>query len=217
MSKKSVMRTPLNKEQIVTAAVNIADKEGVEGLSMRKLGQILGVEAMALYHHFANKDALIDSMVDRVQSEIEVPRGNDDWSAEMRLRAISAVIAVSKHRWVAPLIETRQNPGVASMQLIDATVKCLRSSGFSNDMVAHALSALDAYTFGFAGQFRTDTIEQSAQMGRDIMEHFPFGTYPHVGEFVAEHVVNAGYRTMDEFCYGLDLILDGIAQQNLAK
>ena len=215
---KSAKRVPLNKEQIVFAAVKIADEVGVEGLSMRKLGQVLGVEAMALYHHFANKETLIDSMVDSVHAEIEVPKDTDNWNEAMRRRAVSAVHAVSRHHWAAPIIESRKNPGTASMQLIDATVKCLRKAGFSIDMVAHTLSVIDAYTFGFAGQLRYgETIEQSAQLGRDIMEHFPFDTYPHVGELVAEHVTNAGYRTMDEFEIGLNLILEGITQLKEAR
>jgi AcrR family transcriptional regulator len=210
---KSAKRVPLQKEQIVFAAVKIADEVGIEGLSMRKLGKVLAVEAMALYHHFPSKEALIDSMVDSVHAEIEAPLDTDDWSMAMRRRAVSAVNAISGHRWAAPLMESRQNPGPASMQLIDATVKCLRGAGFSIGMVAHALSVLDAYTFGFAGQLRpAETVEQSAQMGFDIMEHFPFDMYPHVGELVTEHVVNAGYRTIEEFHFGLDLILAGIAQ-----
>ncbi|MDB5176209.1 MAG: putative transcriptional regulator [Candidatus Saccharibacteria bacterium] len=211
--RKLASHAPLNKERIVLAAVKMADAGGIDALSMRKLGVVLGVEAMALYHHFANKEELIDSMVDSVHAEITVPKVNDSWDAAMRRRAVSAVKAISNHRWAAPLMESRQNPGPASMQLIDATVRCLRQTGFSIDMVAHVLSLLDAYTFGFAEQLRpTETVEQSAQMGLDIMEHFPFDLYPHVGELVAEQVVKAGYRTMDEFYYGLDLILAGITQ-----
>ena len=211
--RKIINRAPLNKERIVLAAVKIADKGGIDALSMRKLGDVFGVEAMALYHHFPSKEILIDYMVDSVHAEIEVPKLTDTWNMAMRQRAISAVKAISNHRWAAPLMESRQNPGTASMQLIDGTVKCLRKAGFSVDMVAHVLSLLDAYTFGFAQQLRpTETVEQSAQMGLDIMEHFPFDAYPNVGELVAQHVVKAGYRTMDEFYYGLDLILDGIAR-----
>ena len=209
--RKSAKHVPLQKEQIVRAAVKIADEVGIEGLSMRKLGQMLGVEAMALYHHFASKDTLIDSMVDSVHAEIKAPQDGDVWSEAMRRRAISAVETVSVHRWAAPLMESRNNPGAASMQLADATVKCLRGSGFSIDMVAHTLSVLDAFTFGFAQQLRpAETVAQSAQMGRAIMEHFPFDTYPHVGELVTEHVANSGYRTIGEFEFGLNLILKGI-------
>lgn len=212
-NRKSTTRTPLKKEQIVVAAVKMADESGIEALSMRKLGTVLGVEAMALYHHFTSKEVLIDYMVDSIHAEIELPRVTDKWNVAMRRRAVSAVKSLSNHRWAAPLMESRQNPGTASMQLIDATIKCLLKAGFSINMVAHTLSLLDAYTFGFAQQLRpAETIEQSAQMGIDIMEHFPFDTYPHVGEFIADHVVISGYRTMDEFYYGLDLILSGVSK-----
>ncbi len=212
--RESANRAPLNKERIVLAAVKIADEGGIEALSMRKLGRVFGVEAMAIYHHFSSKEVLIDSMVDSVHAEIEIPTSTDHWTIAIRQRAISAVKAISNHRWAAPLMESRQNPGIASMQLVDATVKCLRGAGFSIHMVAHTLSLLDAYTFGFAQQLRpTETVEQSAQMGLDIMEHFPFVMYPHVGELITQHVVKSGYRTMDEYYYGLDLILDGITQQ----
>lgn len=215
---KSAKRAPLNKDQIVLEAIRIADESGLEALSMRKLGKVLGVEAMALYHHFTSKEVLIDYMVDSIHAEIEIPQKTDEWKMVMRHRAISAVEAISKHRWAAPLMESRRNPGTASMQLIDATVKCLRKAGFSVDMVAHTLSLVDAYTFGFAQQLRpAETVEQSAQMGIDIMEHFPFDMYPHVGEFVTDHVVISGYRTMDEFYYGLDLLLAGISQIRRTK
>lgn len=211
--RKSAKRLPLDKEQIVLAAVKIADGGGLNALSMRKLGNVCGVEAMALYHHFPNKEALIDSMVDSVHAQIEVPTGDDAWDEAMRKRAVSAVKALTIHRWAAPIMESRQNPGTASMRLIEATIKCLRAAGFSLDMVAHSLSLLDSYTFGFAQQLRpSETVKQSAQMGLDIIEHFPFDMYPHVGEFITQQVVKAGYRTMDEFYYGLDVVLAGIAQ-----
>lgn len=210
---KAAHRLTLDKATIVLKAVKLADEGGLDALSMRKLGLACAVEAMAIYHHFPSKEALIDSMIDSVHAEITAPKLHDDWKPALRQRAVSAVIAVSNHRWAAPLMESRQNPGTASMQLIDATVGCLRTAGFSVEMVAHTLSVVDAYTFGFAQQLRpAETTEQSAQMGLDILAHFPFDAYPHVGELVTRHVVTAGYRTMEEFYYGLDLILDGIAQ-----
>lgn len=216
--RKSAKRLKLNKKRIVLAAVEIADDVGIEGLNMRKLGQEFGVEAMALYHHFASKETLIDSMVDSVHAEIEIPQDDDNWNMAMRRRSISAIKAVSNHRWAAPLMESRQNPGPASMQLIDATVKCLRNAGFSIDMVAHTISLLDAYTFGFAGQFRpAETVEHSAQMGKDIMQHFTYDMYPYVSELITEHVAKVGYRTIEEFELGLNIILTGIEQLQSVK
>jgi AcrR family transcriptional regulator len=216
---KSLHRTPLTKENVIVAAVKLADQGSTESLSMRKLGHALGVEGMALYHHFANKEALIDGMVDSVHAEITVPLASHDWRRAMRERAMSALTALSQHTWAAPIMESRKNPGPASMQLIDATVKCLLDAGFSIDMVAHTISVLDAYTIGFAQQLRTPTesVEQEAAMGKEIMAQFPFDLYPHVGRLVAEFVVNAGYRSIKEFEFGLDLILDGIARLEPSK
>jgi AcrR family transcriptional regulator len=213
-ANKPITRAPLTKETVIVAAVKLADAGGIESLSMRKLGQALGVEGMALYHHFANKEALIDGMVDSVHAEVKVPTDNQEWQAAMHERAVSAVQAAARHPWSAALIESRANPGVASMQLIDATVKCLLQAGFGIDMVAHVISVLDAYTFGFAQQLRSpsDNIEQEAQMGQDILAQFPFDRYPYVGQLITEHVAKAGYRSMDEFEFGLELILDGVGR-----
>ncbi len=217
-NNKSTRKAPLNKESVILAAVKIADEGGIEALSMRKLGKALGVEGMALYHHFPNKEALIDGMVDSVHAEVEVPADNQDWRVAMRRRCLSALEALSRHQWATPLAESRHNPGEASMRLIDATVKCLLRAGFSIQTVAHIISLLDSYTFGFAQQLRpSESVEQSAQMGKDIIAHFPFGQYPYVGMLVTEHVSKAGYRTKTEFEFGLGLILDGIVKLEPSK
>jgi AcrR family transcriptional regulator len=218
-SDKPLNRAPLGKESVTRAAVKLADEGGLEALSMRKLGNALGVEGMALYHHFASKEALIDGMVDSVHAEITVPTLSNGWRVAMRARAMSVLNALSRHTWAAPIMESRKNPGPASMQLIDATVKCWLNAGFSIEMVAHIISVLDAYTIGFAQQLRspTESVEQEAQMGQDIMAKFPFDLYPHVGKLVSEVVAKAGYRSVKEFEYGLDLILDAIARLEPAK
>jgi AcrR family transcriptional regulator len=218
-SAKPLIRAPLDKESVIRAAIKLADEGGLVALSMRKLGHALGVEGMALYHHFANKESLIDGMVDSVHAEIAVPTIADHWRVAMRARAMSALNALSRHMWAAPIMESRHNPGPASMQLIDATIKCWLNAGFNIEMVAHIISVLDAYTIGFAQQLRspTDSIEQEAQMGKDIMAKFPFDLYPHVGRLVSEVVAKAGYRSVKEFEFGLELILDAIAQLEPAK
>lgn len=211
---KPPTRAPLSKERAIIAAVKIADEGGTESLSMRKLGHALGVEGMALYHHFSNKEALIDGMVDSVHAEITLPRDGADWRAAMRERAFSVFNSLSRHKWAAPIMETRKNPGPGSMQLIEATVKCLYEAGFSIEMVAHTISVLDAYTIGFAQQLRTpgESVAEEAKLGREIMAQFPFDLYPHVGKLVTEFVAKSGYRSVKEFEYGLDLILDGVAR-----
>ncbi len=218
-SAKPLSRAPLDKESVIRAAVKLADEGGLEALSMRKLGHALGVEGMALYHHFAKKEALIDGMIDSVHGEISVPTIADDWRVAMRERAMSALNALARHPWAAPIMESRQNPGPASMQLIEATIKRLLNAGFNIQMVAHIISVLDAYTIGFGQQLRspTESIEHEVQMGKDIMAKFPFDLYPHVGRLVSEVVSKAGYRSVKEFEFGLDLILDAIARLAPAK
>ena len=216
---KPLNRQSLDKESVIRAAIKLADEGGLEGLSMRKLGRALGVEGMALYHHFVNKEALIDSMVDRIHGEISVPTITNDWRLSMRERAISALKALSRHTWAVPIMESRKAPGPLSMELIDATIKIWLKAGFSIEMVAHLVSVLDAYTLGFAQQLRSPTgsIEEEAQMGKEIMANFPFDQYPHVGQLVSEVFVKAGYRSLKEFEYGLDLILDAIARLEPGK
>lgn len=212
-------RTPLSKESVVVAAVQLADIGGLESLSMRKLGKVLGVEGMALYHHFANKEDLIDSMVDSVHAEIQSPQNTTDWQTALRRRSVSYVHALSRHPWAALILESRTTPGPASLRLIDATVECLLKAGFKIGSVAHAVSVLDAYTIGFAPQLRSPTksVQKEAQMGQDIMAQFPFDLYPYLGQLITEHVTKAGYRSMAEFEFGLDLILEAIARLEPAK
>jgi AcrR family transcriptional regulator len=138
-------RKPLNRERVVLAAVDLADQVGLDALSMRKLGQELGVEAMALYHHFANKEDLIDAMVDVVFAEIGVPGSGPDWKTAMRVRALSLRDALARHRWAIGLMESRRHPGPAGLGHHDAAIGSLRAGGFDMATVAHAYSVLDSY------------------------------------------------------------------------
>jgi AcrR family transcriptional regulator len=137
-------RVPLTRERVLDAALSLADQGGIESLSMRRLGQELGVEAMAVYYHFANKDEVIDGIVDRVHAEIEVPGGTSDWRSAMRRRALSARDALARHPWAPALMESRRNPGPASLRHHDAVIGSLLGAGFSMDLVAHAYSLLDS-------------------------------------------------------------------------
>src|SRR3954463_607124 len=129
-------RIPLNRERVLRAAVALADESGSESLSMRKLCQALGVEAMSLYHHVANKDDLLDGMIDVVFGEVVLP-GGVDWKAALRERAISVRTALSRHRWAIGLMESRTNPGPATLRAHDAVLGCLRTAGFSLELAAH--------------------------------------------------------------------------------
>jgi AcrR family transcriptional regulator len=210
-------RGRVNRDRVLRAAVALADASGIESLTMRKLGVELGIEAMSLYNHVANKVDLLDGMIDCVFEEIDLPTDETDWKVAMRRRAISAREALSRHQWATGLMESRTTPGPATLRHHDAVIGVLRRAGFSIPMVAHAYSVLDSYIYGFALQapnlpFDTtaDTTGDTAALAQGIMARFTSGQYPHLTELTVEHVLQPGYAYADEFEYGLDLILDGL-------
>jgi len=206
-------RVRLNRDRVMRAAVALADAGGIEYLTMRRLGEELGVEAMSLYNHVANKDDLLDGMVDAVFSEIHLPSGTTDWKTAMRERAVSAREAMSRHPWATGLMESRTTPGPATLRHHDTVIGRLRHAGFSIELAAHAFSALDSYTYGFALQEAAlpfDTAEETAEVVETILAQLPADEYPHLTEIAVEHVLKPGYDYGDEFEFGLDLILDGL-------
>ena len=209
----SAPRAPLSRERVLTAAVSLADAGGLEALTMRGLGQELRVEAMSLYRHVANKDDLLDGMVDVVFGEIEVPQAGTDWRTAMRERGISVRAALTRHPWATPLMQSRSRPGPATLRHHDAVIGTLRAAGFPIALVAHAFSALDSYIYGFAMQQRSlpfETGDETAELATAIMAQFPAGLYPHFVELTVEHVLQPGYDYGEEFEFGLDLLLDGL-------
>jgi AcrR family transcriptional regulator len=210
-------RAPLSRDQVLRAAVAFADEHGVGSLSMRKLGDVLGVEAMSLYNHVASKGELLDGMIDLVFAEIDLPADNSTgWKQAMRQRAVSARQALSRHRWAIGLMESRTSPGPATLRHHDAVIGSLRNDGFSVELAAHAFSLLDSYTYGFALQEATlpfDTGEQTAELAEMIMAQFPSDEYPHLTELTVKHVLQPGYDYGEEYEFGLDLILDGLERQ----
>ncbi len=206
-------RTPLHRERVLHAAVALADRSGLDALSMRKLGEAVGVEAMSLYHHVANKDDLLNGMIDVVFSEIDLPSSEADWKTAMRHRAISVRRVLSRHRWAIGLMESRPSPGPATLRHHDAVIGCLRNAGFAVELTAHAYSVLDSYIYGFALQERSlpfDTPDETAELAQVILAQFPADEYPHLAELTTEHVLRPGYDYGNEFEFGLDLILDGL-------
>jgi len=206
-------RIPLSRERVLEAALKLADQGGLESLSMRKLGQALGVEAMALYYHFANKERVLDGIVDLVFGEIELPQIGADWKSAMRRRAISVRDALSRHRWAIGLMESRTHPGPANLRHHDAVIGCLRAAGFDMATAATAYSLLDSYIYGFAltkMNLPFDTTTDIAEMAESMLEPFPAGEYPNLADFITEHAMQPGYDYADEFEYGLDVILDGL-------
>ena len=206
-------RVPLSRERVLRAAFDRTDKEGVEALTMRKLAQELGVEAMSLYRHVRNKGDIVDGMVDLVFAEIGQPPSGVDWKAAMRQRAISAREVLTGHPWAIGLMESRSTPGPATLQHHDAVLACLRNQGFSIALAGHAYSALDSYIYGFAlsqASLPFDTGEQAAAMVEMFLRQFPAEQFPHLFEMGSQHVMRPGYDYAKEFEFGLDLILDGL-------
>jgi len=198
---------------VLRAAIDAADKGGLGSLSMRKLAQELGVEAMSLYNHVANKDDLLDGIVDIVFGEIGLPPKGVDWKTAMRRRAISAREVLWRHPWAIALMEARSKPGPATLRHHDAVIGALREAGFSVAMAAHAFSALNSYIYGFALQQMNlpfETSEEVAHLAESIFGRFSANEYPHLTELTVQHVLQPGYAYADEFEFGLDLILDGL-------
>jgi AcrR family transcriptional regulator len=200
---------------VLETAVTLADRHGIEWLSMRKLADELGVAAMSLYYYVPNKVELIDGMIDIVFSEIEPPSLEHDWKTAMRRRAISTRQALNRHRWAVGHMEGRTAHGPANLRLHNAVLGSLRAAGFSIEMTVHAYSVQDAYIYGFALQ-ETDMASETAddfaaEAQRQMREYEAvLAEYPHLVEVVGGYVAKSGYDYATEFLFGLDLILDAL-------
>jgi AcrR family transcriptional regulator len=207
-------RAPLSRERVLRGAVTVADAGGIGSLTIRSLAQELGVKPMSVYHHVANKDQILDGIVDIVFSEIELPSLAGEWRSEIRRRAISARRVLRCHPWAIGLLESRTTPGPATLRHHDAIIGTLRGAGFSVEMTAHAYALLDSYVYGFALQeaalpFAPETV---ADVAEPMMQQFPAGEYPHLVELATEYVLQPGYDFGNEFEFGLNLILDALAR-----
>jgi AcrR family transcriptional regulator len=204
-------REPLTRERVLQAGLEVADREGLEALSMRRLGQEVGVEAMSLYNHVRNKEDLVDGLVDMVFAELGEVAGRD-WKAAMRRRAIAARQVLNRHRWAIALMESRRSPGPATLRHHDSVLRSLREAGFSLPLAARAYSLLDSYIYGFALEQANLPFEggQEAEMAAEMMAQFPADEYPYMAEIALKHVMKPGYSYAKEFEFGLDLILDGL-------
>jgi AcrR family transcriptional regulator len=206
----SEARLPLSRDRVLRAAVDLADAHGLEALSMRRLARELGVEAMSLYNHVANKDDLLDGIVDIAVAEIAVPERGEPWKAAMRRRAISTRHVLVSHAWAAGLIESRVTPSPIRMRYPDAVLGCLREAGFSVLMAVHVFNALDSYIYGFALQERSmpfGSLADAPHEADQLVQAIPAGAYPYLAETAAT-LIASGYDYADEFEFGLDLILD---------
>ncbi len=206
-------RVPLSRERLLRGAIAVADAGGRASLTMRSLAQELGVKPMSLYHHVANKEEILDGIIDVVFSEIELPSVDADWRSAMRQRALSARSVLGRHPWATPLMDSRTNPGPATLRHHDSVIGALRRAGFSIAMAAHAFSLLDSYVYGFALQESAlpfDSPEAIPDVAEAILAQFPTDEYPYLAQFTTEHVLQPGYDYGNEFVFGLDLILDGL-------
>jgi AcrR family transcriptional regulator len=208
---KTKARRPLTKERVLRAAVRLADEGAIESLSMRKLGQELGVEAMSLYNHVANKDEVLDGIVAMVVSEIAPLSDEADWKTALRQNAISTHEVLMRHPWAANLW-WRRGEGPDRMQIADSTLRRLREAGFSEDLTYHGYHVLLGHVLGFTLQalnFPIETKEELAEMAAQFLEDFPVDEYPHLAEHIRHHV-DPGESNEGAFEFGLDLILDGL-------
>ena len=206
-------RAPLSRERVLHAALALADEGGIESLTMRKLGQELGVEAMSLYNHVANKDDIVDGIVELVLGEVEVPSGEADWKTEIRRTAISSHEVFLRHRWACSLMMHRPNTGAGRMPWMEAVLRTLREAGFSADMTHHAYHALDSHITGFTlwqVNMPFETKAELVDMAERFLSQIPADEYPYVIEHAEQHIAPSSPDGATEFEFGLDLILDGL-------
>ena len=203
-------REPLSRERVLRAAFDLAVEGGLESLTMHNIGQRLGVEAMSLYRHVANKDDILTGMVDLVVSQIERPASSGDWKMAMRQRAMSARRVFARHRWAIGLIESRTRPGAATLRHHEWVLGVLLEAGFSSVVATHAYNLLNSYIYGFALQEASlpfDSPEEQSQVGQVMLQQL--NEYPILGRVTTEFL-ESGVTYVADFEFGLDLILDGL-------
>jgi AcrR family transcriptional regulator len=207
-------RVPLSRERVLRAAIGLADEAGIEALSMRKLGQALGVEAMSLYNHVANKDEILNGIVDIVLDEFELPSpGGADWKGALRRTAISAYDVLIRHPWAASLVLSSSGINSARLRYMESILGTLRQAGFSAEMTDHAYHALESHIMGFTlWEVGMDlgSREDLKVLATDFLQGLPRGQMPYIAEHVEQHLKPRRPEDEGEFAFGLDLILDGL-------
>src|SRR5712691_1840629 len=212
MATQTEPRLPLSRDRILRAALELADEDGIDALTMRKLGQVLGFEAMSLYNHVANKDDVLRGIIDLVLAETEPPAPVGDWSAAIRNSAISVHDALTRHPWACPLLMSPGYIRPARLEYMDSLLGRLREAGFSADDTYHAYHVLDAHIFGFSlwqanHSFKAEDLQDLAAT---FLEKFPLDDYPHVAEHGRQHLSGGPHHDVSAFEVGLDFILDGL-------
>jgi len=204
-------RDRLSRERVLAAAIELADAEGIAGLSMRRLGAELGVEAMSLYHWFASKDELLSAMLDVVYDEIEVPPIDGDWRASIRRMAISTHAALLRHRWACGLLMTKVDLSTPRIGHMDRVLGRLAEAGLSDTLVDHAYHALDSYVVGFTlWQLPIIAIaNQLPDLADQLLARIEPADYPHLVAHMEYHLAPRS-ESENAFEFGLNLLLDGL-------
>lgn len=212
MPKQPQVRPPLSRVLIVEAAVSLADQSGIQAITMRKLAQQLGVEAMSLYNHIANKEALLDAMVERVIEAMAVPDPQQDWQQELRRWVYSTYQVLNKHPWATLMIISRMNVGPAMLKQINASLGCLVEAGFTHAQADHARTSLSSFLYGFIMQEQNFPIQPDAfaESAEAFLPQLPEAQYPYM-RALAMDVIEGRFSGVNELAFGLDLILDGLA------
>ena len=208
-----VPQLPLSRERILLTAIRLADEGGIESLSMRNLAQELGVQAMSLYNHVANKDDLLDGIVDLVVGEIALPDLDINWQTAMRRRANSAHEVLLRHPWATMPIVSRINVGPAMLRYIDATLGCLCEAGFSFELVDRAWNAIDSHIYGFTLQELNFPIEAAEYVNaaQEYIPNIPADKYPYMNR-LTHYLIDGHYDGIADFNFGLELIINGLEQ-----
>lgn len=221
---RKARRAPLDREQVLRAAVKLADLDGIEAVSMRRVGQELGVEAMSLYNHIGGKDELLDGMTDMVVSEIDPVADGLAWKAALRQRILAARAVMLRHPWASTVIASRKTISTTMMGYFESMVGLLRAGGFSVDLTHHALHVLGSRILGFAQELYDDTesLAESPEIA-EIMLRQMSAAYPNLAEMASQvmhddsTIVGSGCDDQFEFEFALDLILDGLERQAAAR
>jgi AcrR family transcriptional regulator len=205
-------RPPLRRERVLAAAVVLADASGIEALTMRRLAQALGVEAMSLYHHVENKDDILEGIVDLVVSEFELPSPGAGWKTALRLTAVSAHTILVRHRWAARQMLASDGWGSGRLRYMEGVLGTLRRAGFSPEMTDHAYHALDSHILGFTMWEVGITAVPGTltDLATDFLRRLPPGQFPYLIEHIEQHLRPSPPGDKGEFEFGLDLILDGL-------
>jgi AcrR family transcriptional regulator len=205
-------RTPLNRDAVLDAAIALADAQGIGALTMRGLASALGVEAMTLYYHVANKDDILSGIVDRVIDEFELPAAGDPWRASLRRTAVSAHDVLLRHRWAAPLMLSPGIVSAARLRYMEAVLRALREAGLSPTMTDRAYHAFEAHISGFTlWQVQMDLDPETLPALADEFKATLDSTdFPYLIEHIEQHFDERAPEDEGAFAFGLDLLLDGV-------